>query len=140
VAEAGRRISLGMTLLKLTSPGVPDLYQGDELESLNLVDPDNRRPVDFELRRRLLAGGPPVKLDLIRCALALRERRQLGPYEPLEAGADAIAFRRGDDVVAAVGVHRPARIRLPAGRWRDVLADREVGGEVSVDHGLFERV
>jgi (1->4)-alpha-D-glucan 1-alpha-D-glucosylmutase len=129
-----------MTLLKLTSPGVPDLYQGDELETLNLVDPDNRRPVDFEVRRRLLAGDPPAKLDLIRRALAVRARGELGSYQPLEAGRDALAFSRGEDVVAAVGVHGPARIRLPAGRWRDVLADREVGGEVAVDHGLFERL
>ncbi|MDP9346092.1 MAG: malto-oligosyltrehalose synthase, partial [Actinomycetota bacterium] len=81
VAEAGRRAALGQLMLKLTSPGVPDVYQGDELEDLSLVDPDNRRPVDFELRRdalaRLAAGGEPRdygerKLDLIRRALALR--------------------------------------------------------------------
>ena len=53
LAEQGDRVSLGMTLLKLTSPGVPDIYQGDELPFLALVDPDNRRPVDWELRRRL---------------------------------------------------------------------------------------
>ena len=46
--------SLAQTLLKLTSPGIPDLYQGTELWDLSLVDPDNRRPVDYELRRRLL--------------------------------------------------------------------------------------
>ena len=48
---------LGTTLLKLTVPGVPDLYQGDELPLLALVDPDNRRPVDWELRRRALASA-----------------------------------------------------------------------------------
>ncbi|HKG43673.1 MAG TPA: hypothetical protein VKB10_05465 [Gaiellaceae bacterium] len=42
----GRTIALGQLLLKLTSPGVPDIYQGDELEALALVDPDNRRPVE----------------------------------------------------------------------------------------------
>jgi (1->4)-alpha-D-glucan 1-alpha-D-glucosylmutase len=140
VAEAGRRISLGMTLLKLTSPGVPDIYQGDELESLNLVDPDNRRPVDFGLRRRLLAGQRPAKLDLIQRALALRGRRELGGYEPLEAGSQGVAFRRGEDVVAAVGLRGPVRLRLPTGRWRDVLADREAGEEIVLDHGLLERL
>ena len=140
VAEAGRRISLGMTLLKLTSPGVPDIYQGDELESLNLVDPDNRRPVDFELRRRLLRGERPAKLDLIQRALALRGRRGLGRYEPLEAGPEGIAFRRGEDVVVALGLRGPVRLRLPAGRWRDVLTDREAGEEIVLDHGLFERL
>ena len=86
LAEEGDRASLAMTLLKLTSPGVPDLYQGDELPFLALVDPDNRRPVDWELRRRLLAPGePPAKLDLIRRALALRERRPCGVRLDLRA-------------------------------------------------------
>jgi (1->4)-alpha-D-glucan 1-alpha-D-glucosylmutase len=47
--------ALGQVLLKLTSPGVPDIYQGQEIWDFSLVDPDNRRPVDFALRRRLLA-------------------------------------------------------------------------------------
>src|SRR5678816_4794154 len=53
--EPGRINSLAQTLIKLTAPGVPDLYQGTELWSLHLVDPDNRRPVDYEERRRALA-------------------------------------------------------------------------------------
>jgi (1->4)-alpha-D-glucan 1-alpha-D-glucosylmutase len=139
LAGEGRRISLGMTLLKLMSPGVPDVYQGDELESLSLVDPDNRRPVDFELRRRLLAGRAPAKLDVIRRALAVRGRRELGRYEPLDAGPEGVAFRRGEDVVVAVGLRGLVRLRLPAGRWRDVLTEDEVSGEVVLDHGLLQR-
>jgi (1->4)-alpha-D-glucan 1-alpha-D-glucosylmutase len=139
VAEEGRRISLGMTLLKLTAPGVPDLYQGDELECLSLVDPDNRRPVDFELRQRLL-GEPPPKLALIQRALELRSRRKLGAYEPLEAGADAVAFRRGDDAIVCVGLRGPAAVRLPGGRWRDLLTGRELGEEVELNLALLERV
>jgi (1->4)-alpha-D-glucan 1-alpha-D-glucosylmutase len=54
IARAGACNSLAQTLLKICAPGVPDLYQGTELWDLNLVDPDNRRPVDFELRRQLL--------------------------------------------------------------------------------------
>ena len=129
VAEAGRRISLAMTLLKLTVPGVPDLYQGDELESLSLVDPDNRRPVDFELRRRLLASNaPPAKLRLVHDALALRA---LGPYEPIEAGPAVCAFRRGDDVVVAAVVHGSGgTVRLPPGSWRDRLTGSSLEGEV----------
>lgn len=50
----GRAVSLGQSLLKLTAPGVPDTYQGTELWDLSLVDPDNRRPVDYDLRRELL--------------------------------------------------------------------------------------
>ncbi len=55
VRAEGTRIALAMLVLKLTCPGIPDIYQGDELEALALVDPDNRRPVDWELRRDLLA-------------------------------------------------------------------------------------
>jgi (1->4)-alpha-D-glucan 1-alpha-D-glucosylmutase len=91
----GNRISLGMLALKLTSPGVPDVYQGDELEDLSLVDPDNRRPVDWVARRRALEQ-PPRKLSLVLDALAL----PLGEdYEPLDRGPDVVAFRRGEVTV-----------------------------------------
>jgi malto-oligosyltrehalose synthase len=63
LADPGRLNSLSATLCKLTAPGVPDIYQGNELWDLSLVDPDNRRPVDYASRRRLLstlaAGGEP---------------------------------------------------------------------------------
>ncbi len=112
VAHFGAFNSLGQTLIKITAPGVPDFYQGTELWDLNLVDPDNRRPVDFALRRRLLdellsqiATAPDlaglarhlvktkedgrVKLFLIRQALACRRRHaalfRQGEYRPLEA-------------------------------------------------------
>ena len=55
LVEPGRVNSLAQALLKLTSPGVPDLYQGCELWDHSLVDPDNRRPVDFSVREQLLA-------------------------------------------------------------------------------------
>ena len=55
VAAAGERAALGQLVLKLTAPGVPDIYQGDELPYRALVDPDNRRPVDWARRRSLLA-------------------------------------------------------------------------------------
>src|SRR5205823_7155832 len=54
VAHFGRLNSLSQVLFKLTSPGVPDIYQGNELWEYSLVDPDNRRPVDFERRRKVL--------------------------------------------------------------------------------------
>ena len=56
VARFGAHNSLSQTLVKIASPGVPDLYQGNELWDLSLVDPDNRRPVDYRLRQRLLRG------------------------------------------------------------------------------------
>jgi (1->4)-alpha-D-glucan 1-alpha-D-glucosylmutase len=122
VAEAGRWISLGTTLLKLTAPGVPDIYQGDELESLSLVDPDNRRPVDWEARDRALVAPPP-KLAVHLAALALRARRELGEYRPLDAGADACAFLRGDDVAVVVPLRPGARpeVDIPGSGWRSLL-------------------
>jgi (1->4)-alpha-D-glucan 1-alpha-D-glucosylmutase len=74
----GRFNSLSQTLIKMTSPGVPDFYQGTELWDLNLVDPDNRRPIDFELRRRLLSelkarlGHPTPDLPALLAELLAR--------------------------------------------------------------------
>ena len=141
VAVEGRRAALGQLLLKLTAPGVPDVYQGDELEALSLVDPDNRRPVDWEARRaalaRLRAGEAPRdfgerKLDLIRRALALRARRPeafAGAYEPVDAGPGVCAYLRGGEVLAVVPVRdwEGARLAVP-GRWRSVLDDARAGG------------
>jgi (1->4)-alpha-D-glucan 1-alpha-D-glucosylmutase len=70
LVEPGFIQSLAQTLVRMTAPGVPDIYQGTEAWDLSLVDPDNRRPVDYDLRRRLLAirqealrpGGTPVDL------------------------------------------------------------------------------
>ena len=136
VARAGERSALGQLLLKLTSPGVPDIYQGDELWALALVDPDNRRPVDWERRRRALealkGGAEPTrenhKLHLILRALDLRARRPqafAGAYEPLEAGDDVCAFTRGGEVLVACGVRDSAIgrvLELPHGDWRSVLS------------------
>jgi (1->4)-alpha-D-glucan 1-alpha-D-glucosylmutase len=117
--------SLAQLLLKLTAPGVPDLYQGTELWELSLVDLDNRRPVDYGLRRQRLAaleGATPEviwarideglpKLWVIRQALALRCRQSAlfgphGDYQPLGArGALAkhiVAFARGNGAVTVV--------------------------------------
>jgi (1->4)-alpha-D-glucan 1-alpha-D-glucosylmutase len=142
VAAIGERSALGQLLLKLSVPGVPDVYQGDELVDLSLVDPDNRRPVDWEARRTALdalrRGAEPtretMKLHLISRALELRARRPAtfgagGAYTPIEAGADVVAFSRGDDAeVVVVVVLRPrgesAEVELPAGTYRDVLAGR----------------
>ncbi|HEX7082666.1 MAG TPA: alpha-amylase family glycosyl hydrolase [Gaiellaceae bacterium] len=137
VAALGRRIALGQLLLKLTVPGLPDLYQGDELEDLSLVDPDNRRPVDFALRQRLLAelrgGGQPTaeteKLHVTWRTLALRagyEQAFAGGYEPVDLGPDVCAFTRGGEVLVAVAVRPDVEPQPPEG-WRDVLG---VGGSV----------
>ena len=139
VAAAGERAALGQLLLKLTAPGVPDIYQGDELVDLSLVDPDNRRPVDWEARRAALAAlragsGPTretMKLHLIARALDLRAHRPeafAGAYEPIDAGPDVCAFTRGDGEVLVVVAVRPApgaALEAAPGRYRDVLSGRE---------------
>jgi (1->4)-alpha-D-glucan 1-alpha-D-glucosylmutase len=165
VALEGLHAALGQLTLKLTVPGVPDIYQGDELLDLSLVDPDNRRPVDWEHRRALLAelkaGAPSrpetLKLALIERLLALRARRPdafTGSYEPLETGPRACAFVRGGAVLVVVAAHegwRDATLFTPPGRWRDALAldgdARElVAGEPLADlldeHGIavLERI
>ena len=148
VAEIGDRIALGQVALKLTAPGVPDIYQGDELDFHALVDPDNRRPVDWEWRRALLArlsgGAEPdrdtLKLALTRRLLQLRIRRPdaLGPgaaYTPLVTGDGAVAYRRGEDLViaVAVGPHGiDAELEGAPGRWRDLMS----GGELTLDDGV----
>jgi (1->4)-alpha-D-glucan 1-alpha-D-glucosylmutase len=134
----GRINSLGQTLIKMIAPGVPDFYQGTELWDLSLVDPDNRRPVDFELRSDLLRrcssltasealadwdSGLP-KLWMTTRVLALRRERaadfsRQSPYQPLVAqGAhltNLLAFRRGDNLIAVV----PRFSMTVSGAWGD---------------------
>jgi (1->4)-alpha-D-glucan 1-alpha-D-glucosylmutase len=142
-AEVGEHSALGQLLLKLTVPGVPDVYQGDELIDLSLVDPDNRRPVDWEARRAALeglrSGAQPtretMKLHVIARALQLRARRPElfaagAAYTPVAADADVCAFTRGDgDVLVVVPLRRragAATLAVAPGRYRDVLGDREL--------------
>jgi len=129
VRPLGHAIAHAQLLLKLTSPGVPDIYQGDELETLSLVDPDNRRPVDWDLRERLLASGADPKQRLIRQALALRARHEVafsGGYEPVDLGPDVCAFTRGGEVLVAVPLRPGAELDVP-GPWHEVVP------------GLYER-
>jgi (1->4)-alpha-D-glucan 1-alpha-D-glucosylmutase len=140
VAAAGEPAALMQVALKLTAPGVPDIYQGDELSYRALVDPDNRRPVDWDWRQamlRRLMGGSPVldenrKLFLTLRLLGLRARRPetflTGGYEPLEADSGICAFLRGDDVLVVVSVRPgsdPGGLKAPGGRWRSVLTGDE---------------
>lgn len=160
-AEPARAAVLGQKLLQLLTPGVPDVYQGTEMIDLSLVDPDNRRVVDFAERRRRLAaldgGTAPADLSdekLLVTSRALRLRREHpewftgedAVYQPVACTcAHAAAFGRGDargvQVVAvatrlAAGLSRQGgwgahRLAVPEGRWRDLLTGRQV---VSPDH------
>jgi (1->4)-alpha-D-glucan 1-alpha-D-glucosylmutase len=109
VAAAGEHASLGALLLRLTAPGVPDLYQGDEFWSLNLVDPDNRRPIDWARRYRARDQSAPtretMKFHLVRRTLRVRATYAdafAGSYEPLEVGPDRVGFVRGGKIRVVV--------------------------------------
>lgn len=145
----GRVNSLAQTLVKLTSPGVPDTYQGTELWDLSLVDPDNRRPVDFGLRRSLLGEvegmtaeqsweqkadeGLPKMLVTARALRLRRDRPDVfgpgGSYEPLAStGTKAdhvVAFARGGAAVTVV-----PRLVIGLGRdleWEDTTVALPAG-------------
>ncbi|MGY1642579.1 malto-oligosyltrehalose synthase [Geodermatophilus sp. SYSU D00703] len=162
ITPPGRSNSLSQKLLQLTMPGVPDVYQGTELWDLSLVDPDNRRPVDYGLRRRLLARldegwVPPVDDEgaakLLVVSRTLRARREhpgwFGGYQPVEAtGAAAghvVAFDRGGVVtvatrlpvgLAASGGWGDTALQLPNGSWRDLLTgDRFVSDAAGLPVG-----
>jgi (1->4)-alpha-D-glucan 1-alpha-D-glucosylmutase len=112
LAPVGVEIALAQTLLKIACPGVADIYQGDESWSFNLVDPDNRRPVDWAA----LAREPDEKQSLVRTVLAERIE---GEYEPVDAGDDVCAFTRGRHL-AAVPVRAGAAYE-PGSGWVPVV-------------------
>jgi (1->4)-alpha-D-glucan 1-alpha-D-glucosylmutase len=139
--------ALSQKLLSLTSPGVPDIYQGTELWDDSLVDPDNRRAVDYDTRRAALKSQQDSKIRVVRAALHLRRSRPdtfvIGGYHPVPAaGAGAnhvLAFRRGADVLVAVTrwtVHLEQTgwgdtvLTLPSGSWRNALTRATVNGTV----------
>jgi (1->4)-alpha-D-glucan 1-alpha-D-glucosylmutase len=147
--------SLTQKLVQLTAPGVPDVYQGTELWDFSLVDPDNRRAVDYDVRRDLLAqihdGALPAvdetgaaKLLIVHRALTLRRDRPelFRGYTAMSAtgrAADhAIAYQRGEGLVVvatrlpaglgAIGGWGSTTLTLPTGEWTDVLTGDVVDG------------
>jgi len=155
----GRVASLAQTLIKLTAPGVPDIYQGTEVWDLSLVDPDNRRPVDYEARRALLegAGESPPSLDddggaaksfVVQRALAVRADLpevfgETSSYEVVAATGEhaerVVAFGRGRRVLTvvprltyALPEMSTTTLALPAGTWTDRLAGAAYEGVVEL--------
>ena len=149
--EHVRSDCLGQKLVALTVPGVPDVYQGTELWEDSLVDPDNRRPVDYHVRRDALSANADPKMRVVTAALHLRRDRPGtftdGGYTPLLAdGAGAghlVAFQRDADVVTAVTRHSvvlaetgwgDTSLTLPDGVWADRIAGgRFTGTELASD-------
>jgi (1->4)-alpha-D-glucan 1-alpha-D-glucosylmutase len=164
VARAGMLNSLSQTTLKLTSPGVPDIYQGTETWDFSLVDPDNRRPVDFRARQASLIIAEGADLDALLATWRtgdvktfithrlLMLRRGMpdvfrdGGYEPLPvAGSRAdhiIAFRRGNSasgIAVIVGRHFAKLLEeapLPKARvWGDTFATLPINAAVDIFTG-----
>ena len=145
VARAGAINSLSQTLLKLTAPGVPDIYQGNEIWDFSLVDPDNRRPVDYGKRKQMLeslGNASPeellanwrdgrIKLFVTQRLLTFRrENRELfrsGRYVPLELSGQfancCIAFAREEpgQSLFVLSPRLSARVGFPCigDVWRD---------------------
>jgi (1->4)-alpha-D-glucan 1-alpha-D-glucosylmutase len=161
IAPFGWSNSLAQKLLQLTMPGVPDVYQGTELFDYSLVDPDNRRPVDYAGRRRLLAeldAGTVPTLDesgaakLLVVSVVLRARRDhpewFTGYEPVpvtgSAAEHVVAFDRGtaeQPGVVTVATRLPVGVaaagwgdtalQLPNGAWRDLLTGERFVSDVA---------
>jgi len=142
----GRTNSLAQTLIKLTFPGIPDIYQGTELWSLSLVDPDNRQPVDYAERVRLLkeVAETPVseiirrsneglpKLWLVRQALRLRNRMPdafgiSGEFQRLKVNGgrseNIIAYSRGSRAATQIATIVPRLVARLGADWGDTSID-----------------
>ncbi|MCG2621685.1 malto-oligosyltrehalose synthase [Arthrobacter sp. I2-34] len=154
--QAGWTNSLAAKLVQLAMPGVPDVYQGTEFWDHSLVDPDNRRPVDFDARSQVLAqldagtgpvpgidAGAAAKLLVVSRTLRLRRDRPglFTGYEAVAASGPAadhvFGFDRGGAVALATrlplrlardGGWRDTAVVLPPGRWRDELTSRAFAG------------
>lgn len=163
ITPAGWSNALGQKLVQLAMPGVPDTYQGTELWENSLVDPDNRRPVDFAVRRELLArldaGDRPAvaadgaaKLLVVSRTLRLRRDRPelFSGYRPVPAhgpaGGHAVAFDRGGAVAVATrlplrlaraGGWRDTRLSLPVHQVTDVFTGRVYSGSELLLHDLL---
>jgi (1->4)-alpha-D-glucan 1-alpha-D-glucosylmutase len=163
VCEAASINSLAQTLIKLTAPGVPDIYQGCEIWDFSLVDPDNRHSVDFVLRQDLLEVASTLSADkvwerrneglpklwLIQKTLKLRARFSDFPdfnYEPLFLRGmkedHAVAFLRGGKVITLVprfviklnNDWQDTVMELPPGIWRNEFTGETFNGEMRMDN------
>jgi len=149
IARLGAINSLSQLVLKLTSPGVPDIYQGNETWDFSLVDPDNRRPVDYQLRRAMLSGvanatpdellsnWPDGRIKMFVTHRLLRFRREHpalflhGSYTPLRLTGSfedcCVAFAREHDAewIVVLAPRLSSRAGFPAtgDRWQDTALE-----------------
>jgi (1->4)-alpha-D-glucan 1-alpha-D-glucosylmutase len=163
IARLGAINSLTQTALKLTSPGVPDLYQGTEIWDYSLVDPDNRRPVDYQRRREMLAALPAatpgelmrnwadgrIKMFLSQRVLQFRREHaglfQRGEYLPLKANGTfaeyCVSFARQlpDKWIVVIAPRLSSRVGFPpvGDRWKDTAIELAETLSLENGHDLF---
>jgi (1->4)-alpha-D-glucan 1-alpha-D-glucosylmutase len=163
IIRLGAINSLTQTLLKLTSPGVPDIYQGTEIWDYSLVDPDNRRPVDYDLRREMMKSlsnttpaelmqtWPNGRIKLFLTQRMLRFRREhadlfkQGEYLPLQTsgtfGESCVSFVRrfDDDWILVVAPRLSSRIGFPpiGDSWQDTAIQLPETFSLKNAHNLF---
>src|SRR5262249_10518602 len=130
IARAGMFNSLAQTLLKITAPGVPDFYQGTELWDFSLVDPDNRRPVDYALRQKLFASLPADDDgDRTTFVRRLLTNPQDGGIK-LYLTSRALRFRRAHQDLFAIGDYRPLNAR--GQKENHVISFARISGDQTV--------
>jgi (1->4)-alpha-D-glucan 1-alpha-D-glucosylmutase len=163
IARLGAINSLTQILLKLTSPGVPDIYQGNEIWDFSLVDPDNRRPVDYKRRRdiletlanatteQLMQGWPDGRIKLFLTQHVLRFRRehadlfQRGEYLPLRLSGTfaeccvSFARRIRDKWIVVITPRLSSRVGFPpiGERWKDTAIEFPETFSLKRAHDLF---
>jgi (1->4)-alpha-D-glucan 1-alpha-D-glucosylmutase len=147
IARFGILNSLAQTLCKLTAPGVPDIYQGNELLDFSLVDPDNRRPVDYALRTRLLAELEAAGAPQSATAHSLLENLEDGRAK-LYVTWRALGFRKTHAALFEQGEYLPARVsgihashlcayaRRTASEWALVIVPRLCARLMGASEGL----
>lgn len=142
VNPTGDFIATGQLLLQLTSPGVADVYYGDEMRRLSLIDPDQRRDIDWDshiaamerVRTTGAASADEWRMLVILQALTVRGRDEenfSSSYTPVERGANVVCFQRGDNVMVEVPVREGIVKQGPPAGWTDLLP--------SLPFGLYER-
>ena len=163
IARLGAINSLTQTLLKLTSPGVPDIYQGTEIWEYSLVDPDNRRPVDYKMRQQMLERlssvtpdelmktwpGGRIKMFLIQRALRFRREHpdlfRSGEYSPVQATGTfaecCVSFTRqlADKWIVVIVPRSSSRIGFPpiGELWKDTAIELPETLSLEKAHDLF---
>jgi (1->4)-alpha-D-glucan 1-alpha-D-glucosylmutase len=163
IARLGAINSLAQTLLKLTSPGVPDIYQGTEIWEYSLVDPDNRRAVDYKMRQQMLEALPSatsgelmqtwpdgrIKMFLTQRTLRFRREHpdlfQSGEYSPVQAtGAFSdccigFARRLAEKWIVVMAPRLSSRIGFPpiGELWKDTAIELPETLSLKKAHDLF---